>query len=109
MRIGPLRHLSTIEELAQGKDTAGGIVKTWGNFAKRWASVRPIRGTERWYSKEKHSTATHEIIMRFAAGIDTKMRIQARGRIFDIVDIQNPDERDKMLRIIATEEADNDR
>lgn len=108
MRAGGLRHLATIENLVKGQDAAGGRMETWVEFTKAWCGIKPLSGKEKYYSAEKHATATHQITMRYISGINPKMRIVARGRVFEIVSVINDNERDRMLQIIAKEEADRD-
>jgi len=108
MRVGTLRHIATIEQLVKGQDAAGGKTESWVVFSKAWCAISPLSGREKYYSQEKHATATHQITIRYLAGVEPKMRIKARGRVFDIVSVINPGERDKMMQIIAEEEADRD-
>lgn len=107
MRIGNLNHLATIEAYTQAVDSFGGTSGgAWATFGQAWVSILPLNGSEKYVSGEKHATATHKIRMRFLSGVNTKMRIKAKGRTFEIVSIINPGERDKELQLIVEEEAD---
>ena len=106
MRIGKLRHIGTIEKHSNTTDEAGGVTKTWTEFKKVWCDIKPLNGNEKYVSQEKHATATHQVIVRFTKGIDTKMRLVSRGRIFEIKSVLNVNEQDKMLQLVVEEEAD---
>jgi SPP1 family predicted phage head-tail adaptor len=106
MRVGKLRHTGTIENLVKGQDDAGGALESWTEFKKVWCDIKPLNGNEKYVSHEKHSTATHQVIMRYVSGVDTKMRLLSRGRKFDILSALNINEEDKMLQLVVQEDAD---
>lgn len=107
MRIGNLNHLATIEAYTQAVDSFGGTSGgSWATFSQAWVSILPLNGTEKYVSSEKHATATHKIRMRFLDGVNTKMRLKARNRTFEIVSVINVGERDKELQLIVEEKAD---
>jgi SPP1 family predicted phage head-tail adaptor len=104
MRIGALNRLVSILDYTETRDEVGGVAKAWVEFAKAWASITPLRGTERWISQEKHATATHAIRIRWIDGVNPKMRIAHDGRTFRISSAINVGDRRKMIDIVATEE-----
>lgn len=108
MRIGKLRHKGTIENLVKSQDASGGPIENWSKFKDVWCDIKPLNGNEKYVSSEKHSTATHQIIMRYVQGVNPKMRLVSRGRTFEILSALNVNEQDKMLQLIVEEEADND-
>ena len=108
-QTGAKRHLAVINEITQAKDALGGRTGVWAEFASIWCSLTPVSGSERWYAKEKHATATHKAYTRYIGGVDTKMQFVVRGRTFVIVSIINIGERDKEMIFVIQEEADRDR
>ena len=108
MRVGKLRHLGSIEDYTETVNSFGETVKTWSEFSKVWCDIRPLNGNEKYVSAEKHATATHQVIIRYLAGVNPKMRLVARGRTFEITAVLNINEQDKMMQLIVEEEADHD-
>jgi len=107
MKTGRLRHLCTIQMPSQTKDAAGGITKTWTEITKAWCDIRPVTGSEKYMSHQKYATATHEVFTRWIDGINPKMQLVARGRVFEIIAVLNINERDRMMKIIAKEVLDD--
>ncbi len=108
MRTGTLRHTGSIESYIETIDSVGGVTKVWAQFCQVWCSIQPLTGNEKYVSAEKHARATHQVTIRYKNGIDPKMRLLSRGRIFEIIAVINVGERDKMMQLIAEEEADHD-
>lgn len=108
MRAGSLRHLVTIQSYTEISNTFGEASKAWAEFSEAYANITPLKGTEKYLSKEKHATATHQVTIRYLDGVDTKMRIIYGSRTFEIVSVANVGERDRMMQLIVEEEAEND-
>lgn len=106
MRVGKLRHKGVIERYSQTTDDAGGVTKTWTKFIDVWCDIKPLSGNEKYVSSEKHATATHQVMIRYVLGIDTKMRLLSRGRVFEIKAALNIKEQDRMIQLVVEEEAD---
>ncbi len=108
MRVGKLRHSGVIEQYSEHRNTLGETLKTWAEFSKVWCDIKPLNGNEKYVSAEKHATATHQVIVRYVAGVNPKMRLVSRGRTFEILAALNVNEQDKMIQLIVEEEADHD-
>lgn len=106
MRTGSLRHLITIQSYTETVDSFGGVTNTWAELIKAWASIMPLSGTEKYFSKEKHATATHQVKIRYFDGVNPKMRLLHGSRVFEIISVLNVGERDKQMVLIVQEDAD---
>lgn len=104
MRSGILRHLGTIQQYTATRNAVGEEVETWATFKQAWCEINPLRGSENYISAEKHASATHQIITRYQIGITPKMRLVIRGRTFDIIDVLNVMEKDRMVRMVVEEQ-----
>lgn len=110
MRVGKLKHQGTIEDLIKSQDGTGGVVENWETFCEVYCDIKPLNGNEKYVSHEKHATATHQVIIRYREGILPRMRLVARGRIFDLVaPALNINEQDKMMQLIVEEDVGHDR
>lgn len=106
MRIGSLNKLITIETYTETVDSFGGVTNVWAEYSKAWANIVPLSGSEKYVSAEKHATATHQITVRYLSGITPNMQIVYGARTFEIASIINVGERNKMMQLIVTEDAD---
>lgn len=102
-RVGALRHRIAIEEPLRTPDEAGGAEMTWSLVATTWAEISPKSGREVFESDQLGGRITHDVRLRYRAGLSPKMRITHRGRTFDIRHVASPDERREWL-ICACEE-----
>lgn len=103
MRAGTLRHKITFQSATDVTDNLGGYTRTWSDTYDCFAAVWPLKGTEALEAMKLEHKVTHKIRVRYRDNITADMRIKFGSRYFDIVGIINPDERDIMLDIMATE------
>lgn len=109
MRGGALRHLIRVEQKTIDVSGDGDRTETWTTFAEVWASVETGNGREFFAARQVIADLTHTIRMRYIVDITPDMRIAYDDlktgctRYFDIKSILNPDERDEMLTMQATE------
>lgn len=108
MRSGSLRHKITIQEQGSGVDGFGQpIAGSWTEFNTVRASIRPVRGNEKFLSNVDFSTVSHTIRTRYFDGVNSSMRVvfNDRGveRIFNILNVINLYERDKELELHCEE------
>jgi len=101
---GDLRHRLAIQSYSEARDAVGGITKTWTTAITVWGSVRPMSGNELAIAKQIDERVTHKIVIRHYSSLDTTYRITHDSRTFNIVNILNLQERDKMQVITAIEE-----
>ena len=90
------------------KSIGGAVVSTldgeWEDVFSTWASVKPIIGREYYAAETINSNLTHKITIRYRPGINSKMRIKFKERLFNIVGPPiNVDEGNKELVIMASE------
>lgn len=106
MNPGKLRHLVSIQHHAKSRNEYGEVVESWSEFAKAWAEVKPIKSNEYFAAFKERAEVTHRVVMRYIDGIKPSMRIEAKGRVFEIVGIRNFFERDEYLEVMCKEVID---
>jgi SPP1 family predicted phage head-tail adaptor len=104
MKAGSLRHRVQIQTFSEARDADGGITPTWTTAATRWASVEPLRGNEFFNASQVKGNVTHRVVMRYYAGLTPTDRIVHDSRNLNIVAVLNPDERNIMTEVLATEQ-----
>ena len=103
MEIGKLRHRIIIQTITEGRDSSGGPIETIVDLYTVWASVSPLTGRELTNAQLINSEVTHQIAMRYRAGINAKCRALFGTRIFQLFEALNIDEQNITLQIGAKE------
>lgn len=109
MRAGSLRHTVAVQQATETGDGMGGFSTSWANVTGMGAipaAIWPLKSAERLDSMKLEEQVTHKIRIRYRSGITAKMRIywSDTAKTFNIVSIINPDERNILLEMLATEE-----
>lgn len=104
LQAGRLRHRIDIVAPTNKQDSAGGISLDDNIvYANVWAAIEAVTTKDNLAVGEFVSQTTHKITIRYFPGITARMQVWFRGRQFQIVGVLNPDERTKMLVILALE------
>lgn len=104
MRVGKLDKKGQITKPIKTQDAAGGATTSWQLHADVWFSLKPLNGKEKYVSHEKYATATHEVMMRYVAGVKPEMRLEWNGRVFEIKAALNVLEKGTNLQLIVEED-----
>lgn len=98
MRAGTLRHRIVIQTPTGSKTATGRPNRSWATFATRWASVSPVSGSESQNVDGLEGRVTHEVRLRYLAGVTPKMRVSHDSRTLEILGVRNGrNERDREL------------
>ena len=100
---GALRHRLTLEERATMDDGGGGFAENWDAVATLWGAIRPVRGDEQVETGRLAGNVSHIITLRYRDGVQPEMRFRRGERIFDILAVIDPDERQAWLRCSCAE------
>lgn len=108
MKSGDLRHTIAIQEQTDTADGMGGFTTAWADVSGMEsvrAAIWPVRGNEQMEAMKLELKSTYKIRIRYRAGITSKNRIYwADGsKTFNIIDITNPDQKNRMIEFMATE------
>ncbi len=103
MTAGELRTRLSLEAPSRASDGGGGASITWQEVAEVWAAVRPQSAQENLALDRVAGSVSHEIVIRFRAGVTPKMRFRQGTRVFGILAAFDPDLRRHWLRCLAEE------
>jgi SPP1 family predicted phage head-tail adaptor len=105
MRAGNLRHRVTIQESTPTRNSKGEEIDSWSTFGggARAAAVIPLAGREAFNARQRHAEAELRIELRHLAGVTTKMRVSYDGRLFDILDVADIEERGRETHLLVKE------
>ena len=106
MRAGPLRKRVQWQQRTVTTDSFGQATETWVTAGTFWASLRPLKGNEQAIADQQRGYAQFEIRLRYlgaAINFSPDDRIVYGDRVFNIVNINNTDERNRETLVSATE------
>lgn len=103
VRIGDLRHRLILEQVVRQDDGSGGSDETWEALVELWAALRPSSGHEREISDQISGNVSHEIWVRYRAGVKPEMRFRSDGRVFEVRAVIDVGERGQFLKCLVEE------
>jgi SPP1 family predicted phage head-tail adaptor len=103
MNPGKLRHRVTIQRMADTVNSINETVQAPQDYITVWASFEPVTGREYMEMQTIRPELTYKAIMRYHVGITPDMLLKFRGRLFEITDILNAEERNRELQIMCIE------
>lgn len=103
MRAGRLRHVITIQQATETRDSVGAIIRTWATYDTVRASIEPLNGREYFNASQVQAEVSTRIRVRYLDGLTSKMRILFGSRIYDIKAIINDKERNFEMTLMCVE------
>ena len=105
MKAGKLRHRVTIWEIKETQDpNTGAMVRTWVEYDKRWAEYVAASVREFIAAASTQSEVRGRFVLRADDGIKPTMRIEHRGKIYDILGVMpDPDSGQEYITCAVTE------
>jgi SPP1 family predicted phage head-tail adaptor len=110
-QVGTFRQRVTLQDLVETIDSYGQPVQSWTDLATFWAEVRPLRGQESLNIRQVFATATTLIKHRYLGpALDPspkqRYRLVKDGRIFNVLDPTNVEERNRTIESVCEERVD---
>lgn len=84
-------------------DDGGGFAESWVTVAVLSADLRPIDGEERVEAGRLAGRITHEVVLRYRAGVVPAMRFTKGTRLFHILAVIDVEERQRWLKCLCEE------
>lgn len=103
MRSGLLRHQVDIQSMTSTSDGMGGWTEEWATLSTVRAAIWPKRMVEQVEGEKRTANITHQVRVRYLDGIDEVCRVVFGGRIFEVISVINPEERNKYLDLMCEE------
>lgn len=104
MRAGKLRDRGEIQTNTPTRDEIGGLVNNWTTFARPWCGVVSDASNERDTADRTQGQTTHQVRIRYLAGVIPRMRLVIGERTFEITGVRDPDNRRRELILNCKEE-----
>jgi len=104
MDIGGLRHrVKLLRRVLTDADGFGQQATDYQEYATVWASVETLTGRELEMARQISATATLKVTVRYHADLTETDRIEFSKRIFEIVAMDNPEQRNELLYLQCSE------
>jgi SPP1 family predicted phage head-tail adaptor len=99
-----LRHVGNLQSFeATGTDSRGQPTGTWEGVSTVRVKIEPLSGRTAEYAHQLYDLTTHVLWMRYRSGVTAAQRLVVGTRTFHFGYVENVDEADRYLRILATE------
>lgn len=98
---GKYRNKIVLERFTEFTNENGYPSEDWEPFKSMWAKIKTVKGSETVLSSSEVNTDTYRFIVPYTSGIDPKMRVVFKKRIFDIQSVLNDDEEKNTITIVA--------
>jgi len=76
-------------------------------FAISWASVKSLFAQQIKEGQNVVKQVTHLVVIPYLEGLNEAMQVQVESRVWQIVGIEDPDERHVELRVLCVERDQN--
>ena len=108
MRAGRLRHRLQLYSKEYTQNSYGEAITTITLQGTVWGAIEPLSGKEYFAQQQVQAEAEVRIVLRFYSGIDESWVIKHDGKYYDIVDVLNHEERDRMLTVMCRQGVSED-
>jgi len=108
LQAGQLRHRVTIQVASEARNSHGEMIQTWAAIDRGtvWAMIERAGGTEQLVNSQTQAIATHKLTLRYRnLTITNEHRILFNSRVFNIVSVENIDERNVVYELMCQEVA----
>lgn len=103
MIAGKLRERVTIQRATPSVDTGWGSSASWADVATVSAAVLPVDASEPFTQQGVVTRAGFTVSIRYRADVTSKDRLSWRGRILEIVGVDNVGSRNRELVLKAVQ------
>lgn len=103
MDIGKLNRRIEVLEFVKDRDEYGGEVGEWIIVGRVWASIEPIKGTEKYFNQQIIAETGTKITMRFYAGLTVTHRIRYGDVVYEIISVIDENTAHRMTTAMAKE------
>ncbi len=102
--IGSLRHRIGIQSASDSQSSSGESSPTFTTVATVWGKIEPLSGRELFLAQQTMADSTHKVTIRYYSGLSPKDRFAFGSRYFNIQNISDVEERNRMMICIVKEE-----
>jgi len=106
MEAGELFQEVTIQQRNDTLNNIGESVASWATYAATYAEVINLSGSELIQAQQVNSFINSKITVRVDVGIRANMRILFKSRYYNIIFVNEVDERDEKMILLCKRQED---
>lgn len=103
MPAGPLQTLLTVEVNDPVRSPSGQKSDVWKQLRRVKFKIEGQSGTEGPRGQKIEANYSHRLTCRYFAGANSKMRVTGSGRVFEVVSVNNLDNKNRWLVWLVNE------
>lgn len=103
MNIGELRHRVNLQSSSASQNDYGEQTESWTTYTTVWAAIKTLSGRELEHAQQISAEATHRVTARYNSSVTEENRVIFGSRTFEVVSINNPEERNEYLILLCKE------
>jgi len=104
MRSGDLRNVIELQAYTSTPDGMGGEISVWATQGSPVpAAIWPVSVSEQRRAAAPTAVGTHQIRIRYYAGLSAAWRVKFGARLFSIVSVVNHEERGVQMDLLCKE------
>jgi SPP1 family predicted phage head-tail adaptor len=101
--ISQMNRLVSVQAPTETPDGVGGVDVQWAEVVQCWAKMKSLGGWEKWKRGKIDDASKELIVVRYNQYITQKCRVVYEGRVFNIKDIADLEERHFFLELLCEE------
>lgn len=98
---GPMDKQVTIQSATRSDDGGGGYTETRVDFATVWMAVEPLEGREQLTAMQTGMQRPYRFTCRYLPGVTGALTLLYDGRTFDVRSVVDPEEKHRILVMLA--------
>ncbi len=98
-----MRHRVTLRKKEITEDALKQQSEVWTDIATVWARIEPLSGREYFAARQENADVSVKVVIRYLPGITAETRVVFDGRVFDVLSVINPGERNISLVLMCKE------
>ena len=101
MQAGKLWHEIAIQQRNDTRDSYGASIASWASYASTYAELTNLSGAELEQAQQINARINTRFVIRWDSGVRSTMRIVYKSRNYNIIYVDNVDERDKQTTLLC--------
>lgn len=107
IQAGSLVHEIVIQQRGDTRNAYGESIPSWSQYSATYAHLENLTGSELEQAAQINSRINTRFKVRWDSGIRATMRIVYKSRNYNIIYVNNVDERDKYMELLCERLEDN--
>ena len=103
MNAGRMKQLVKVQKPVETQSATGEVTSSWETLGSAWASIEPVSGREAIQGGQAYAEGLIRVRMRHMVKMTTECRLVLPGRILEITQLNNIEDRNVEFEIMCRE------